>query len=153
MFQSTLPLRAATCKPLRLILSGIVSIHTALTGSDGPCSGSGSPALCFNPHCPYGQRLERCGYRVARFGFNPHCPYGQRRRLDPAVRREAPVSIHTALTGSDVDRAFTGKRGLCFNPHCPYGQRRVIFVERFPTIDVSIHTALTGSDDRDGRGD
>ena len=58
IFQSTLPLRGATCLLIDCeIQVRNISIHAPLTGSD-PCFNRSSPCwVYFNPRSPYGERL------------------------------------------------------------------------------------------------
>ena len=78
-FQSTLPIRAATWKRLGTNLWYVISIHAAHAGSD--------LALLF-------------------------------------LLRLTQISIHAAHTGSDIDRNTFKLCDSHFNPRCPYGQRQ-----------------------------
>ena len=100
-FQSTLPLRGATRVPPRKFITGEISIHAPLTGSDCALS---SPCLWQ-------------GY------FNPRSPYGERLDKDHYVDNRTGISIHAPLTGSDPLRRAYKKRRNHFNPRSPYGER------------------------------
>ena len=167
LFQSTLPLRGATCcgqssdrwinisihAPLtgsdtkKPVLSGIrgISIHAPLTGSDNiPLKNT--PGVChFNPRSPYGERLPQGNQK-----FFPR------------------ISIHAPLTGSDKNGLSCAWIMRYFNPRSPYGERpprkknllsRKPFQSTLPLrgattvnkwvveeCEISIHAPLTGSD-------
>ena len=100
-FQSTLPLRGATC-PAKSAETGVwISIHAPLTGSD------------WGMLCPIKNYIN----------FNPRSPYGERLNPDRGYPRALAISIHAPLTGSDGLHA-RGKAGQGnFNPRSPYGER------------------------------
>ncbi|EFT83502.1 hypothetical protein HMPREF0620_0507 [Parascardovia denticolens DSM 10105 = JCM 12538] len=56
LFQSTLPLRGATSKAFHFLLSGHISIHAPLAGSDGCPSSIIYDNTNFNPRSPCGER-------------------------------------------------------------------------------------------------
>ena len=55
-FQSTLPLRGATCCGRYELCSDAISIHAPLTGSDKPAPNLRPLFWHFNPRSPYGER-------------------------------------------------------------------------------------------------
>ena len=55
-FQSTLPLRGATCAVPAGAAGEDISIHTPLAGSDAPTLRSAHSRDYFNPHSPCGER-------------------------------------------------------------------------------------------------
>ena len=59
-FQSTLPLRGATKKALKLTGQLCISIHAPLTGSDKWTNAASGIWSYFNPRSPYGERLGMC---------------------------------------------------------------------------------------------
>ena len=123
VFQSTLPIRAAT------------------EGGRMPEKKSTD----FNPRCPYGQRPERHRMgKIPRY-FNPRCPYGQRQLVVHFIKMmylfqsTLPIRAATNIYGR------TNKLCRYFNPRCPYGQRLFCKCRRLISI-ISIHAAHTGSD-------
>ena len=100
-FQSTLPLRGATGRSIRISDCPSISIHAPLTGSDLFRSLSTMPPSDFNPRSPYGERRVGTEQRSCRTSnFNPRSPYGER-----------PASFARILLPHD------------FNPRSPYGER------------------------------
>ena len=114
-------------RPLRSILRGasaIVSIHAALTGSDSRTSLPMRRCWSFNPRCPCGQRPstgspKRCCtmfqstlplraattltvFPASMKPFQSTLPLRAATRGDQRERQASGVSIHAALTGSDV---------------------------------------------------
>ena len=57
IFQSTLPIRAATRGDIDKSFYADISIHAAHTGSDIKAQNFKRMCVNFNPRCPYGQRL------------------------------------------------------------------------------------------------
>ena len=52
IFQSTPPVKAATCRALAAKKLGMISIHAAREGGDYPPQGRGTPPDDFNPRRP-----------------------------------------------------------------------------------------------------
>ena len=146
-FQSTLPLRGATCS-------------------------NGCPATIppdFNPRSPYGERHIDIVTRMKEECISIHAPLtgSDQQRVYPH-RPEKNISIHAPLTGSDCKGNGSGIITTNFNPRSPYGERHAAFVDfvrrakfqstlplrgaticlggRNPGIPISIHAPLTGSD-------
>ena len=145
-FQSTLPVRGATSRP----------IHSAVH-----CS-------YFNPRSPYGERLQlkaafrsrrisihapRTGsdtYQHARFAsalyFNPRSPYGE--RLPRPLSSNGVSTFQSTLPVRGATRlpSYPGPPVYYFNPRSPYGERPGIRLFRPQEVSISIHAPRTGSD-------
>ena len=145
-FQSTHPLRDATCGVSEATVSRWISIHAPLTGCDviniieininiisihAPLTGCDCNIISndrnikdFNPRTPYGMR-PWTAWAPRRWitYFNPRTPYGMRLPQITFVHKPCKISIHAPLTGCD------GIRLLPTN---------------IPSI--SIHAPLTGCD-------
>ena len=149
-FQSTLPARGATCRP-------VLRFH---------------PQRHFNPRSPHGERQSRARNKAVAHHFNPRSPHGERLQISsqksskctfqstlpargatalrciqlssrrlfqstlPArgatqskAQSTAPrsISIHAPRTGSDHMETFVRNAGGYFNPRSPHGERRVLF--------------------------
>ena len=80
-FQSTLPLRGATCCLRRKETACIISIHAPLTGSDLIYVCTYYEFRYFNPRSPYGERLTKAPTGGVEIDFNPRSPYGERLKM------------------------------------------------------------------------
>ena len=100
-FQSTLPLRGATCLSVRSCRSRLISIHTPLAGSD------------------LAWRAEN-----HRRNISIHTPLAGSDQLRLALHSLwGRISIHTPLAGSDTIGRNTAWMTSYFNPHSPCGER------------------------------
>ena len=124
LFQSTRPLRGATCisacgrpggkhfnprapcgarpgKTVQVSVAASISIHAPLAGRDLSLCALPSSTRNFNPRAPCGAR--RTAWTTSRpcANFNPRAPCGA--RLDRLLRVAivAPISIHAPLAGRD----------------------------------------------------
>ena len=88
LFQSTYPVRGATCV----------------------ASAAASPPSYFNPRTPFGVRLRRVRCAGSRWYFNPRTPCGVRRASAPLRPHRAPISIHAPRAGCD-DAGNPGRKG------------------------------------------
>ena len=144
-FQSTLPLRGATCLFVGCGDSNFISIHAPLTGSDyihfsvcrkmyisihAPLTGSDFRAnlialACkyFNPRSPYGERPILYHIFFANQGFQSTLPLRGATVAAVCYNGYASISIHAPLTGSDASL------------DCGVNSQ-----------GISIHAPLTGSD-------
>ena len=100
VFQSTLPLRGATCR-----------------GLDSTCTGT------FQSTLP----LRGATFFIGRNGtmevFQSTLPLRGATGLPLLPRPVASISIHAPLTGSDGGRECSGASVKYFNPRSPYGER------------------------------
>ena len=122
-FQSTLPIRGATNDINCIAHSVYISIHAPHTGSDQGHSVVEFTYTYFNPRSPYGERPQVDVLVHRKPDFNPRSPYGERPRHPPA----------------DVPPRN-------FNPRSPYGERLARLVARDVLDLISIHAPHTGSD-------
>ena len=127
-FQSTLPLRGATCE-----------ISTWLL-----------PWQNFNPRSPYGERLDLRRQCPDWSGFQSTLPLrgatrGRCRR--PGGRRfQSTLPLRGATRASKEIRCGRSD----FNPRSPYGERLERAILRRMAYEISIHAPLTGSDQNIG---
>ena len=147
-FQSTLPARGATIRPVLRCFPKPISIHAPRTGSDKIVFDAATQRTHFNPRSPHGERrLQVCvknlpktfqstlpargatqrrkgGKRSNRISI--HAP---RTGSDPDERDYKQlyiISIHAPRTGSDLWYIDCGNREAHFNPRSPHGERRVL---------------------------
>ncbi|EOQ37160.1 hypothetical protein HMPREF1526_02079, partial [Butyricicoccus pullicaecorum 1.2] len=123
-FQSTLPMRGATCHTCHSAKTMRISIHTPHAGSDF--------VLLSPPR-------RRSSY------FNPHSPCGERQHASSFSLNSSSISIHTPHAGSDHSWANMRRLQHDFNPHSPCGERRGVWRAAVQGI-ISIHTPHAGSD-------
>ena len=123
-FQSTHPLRGATC-------------------ADDPLfTRHGN----FNPRTPCGVRPEQLNQRFADFVISIHAPLAG---CDEKCRIEHTftiISIHAPLAGCDLYAIVEALQGMDFNPRTPCGVRHAR--RRVPRAHrgISIHAPLAGCD-------
>ena len=170
-FQSTHPLRGATCISICGAMPHSISIHAPLAGCDQLVPSSRHAVTHFNPRTPCGVRhggiarvrapgaisihaplagcdTSTCKRWRSNLHFNPRTPCGVRLR---AMRRAADGKSHFN------PRTPCGVRLLCapsvyarvyFNPRTPCGVR-LDHVEILPAaVDISIHAPLAGCDSK-----
>ena len=145
-FQSTRPLRGATCSAFSISVCPWISIHAPLAGRDPFPYSLTVKCGHFNPRAPCGARRRR-GVRSARFArnFNPRAPCGARpqrtaravstaqfqstrplRGATQTVRGAGQwnaISIHAPLAGRDRAEKSAARGNRDFNPRAPCGAR------------------------------
>ena len=145
-FQSTLPLRGATCWMICCKVLHIISIHAPLTGSDATGRKFRYSRPDFNPRSPYGERLMRITPKVTVKEFQSTLPlrgatyFPVLRLLWTGFQSTLPLRGATP-PGSNVP-VFTKN----FNPRSPYGERPIAAIRVKVIPSISIHAPLTGSD-------
>ena len=102
LFQSTRPLRGATCLEGIINLLGRISIHAPLAGRD-------SPSIRMTSAPSY---------------FNPRAPCGARHFDGDALHVWMCISIHAPLAGRDCGPTGPAKEEGNFNPRAPCGARQ-----------------------------
>ena len=128
-FQSTRPLRGATCCcGFNRRLDAIISIHAPLAGRDRGCA----PPPSASGH------------------FNPRAPCGARQQCVPPSFPCNVISIHAPLAGRDKSASRRLRCRSNFNPRAPCGARLSGAI-RSSTARISIHAPLAGRD-QDGTG-
>ena len=147
-FQSTRPIRGATCAQSIVEFAQDISIHAPHTGRDTPWSTPWTGSPYFNPRAPYGARRGRTGEPIRGAFISIHAPhtgrdlgYGLQVRDGKLFQSTRPIrgatsvyekgaqfktiSTHAPHTGRDPRRRRRWDRGSDFNPRAPYGARRV----------------------------
>ena len=77
--------------------------------------------------------------------FNPRSPHRERLCHSREPGRDAKISIHAPLTGSDADLFMYFRRSL-ISIHAPLTGSDMFYVFCFQFQPISIHAPLTGSD-------
>ena len=122
-FQSTLPLRGATCFKRTLLPTFTISIHAPLTGSDNRNFDLVAHGKYFNPRSPYGERLPPYSYITYGLLFQSTLPLRGATHLGRELLCSDAISIHAPLTGSDILLPYRHSVDHDFNPRSPYGER------------------------------
>ena len=124
-FQSTLPMRGATCSRYNLCHYPAISIHAPHAGSDAdrPLHLCQSPD--FNPRSPCGERRRGVTKGVYTHNFNPRSPCGER-----PYGANPPFSVHPFQSTLPMRGATIWSTSLStfiahFNPRSPCGERLV----------------------------
>ena len=152
-FQSTLPLRGATCGTGQPQSYRRISIHAPLTGSDLYKLSLFRGLQHFNPRSPYGERPLRIYSRGGTRIFQSTLPLRGATSMSISESTVNDISIHAPLTGSDDTVLIMLYSGWNFNPRSPYGERRGKHMKIISPYHISIHAPLTGSDQRSQRRD
>ncbi len=148
IFQSTRPIRGATCYGLQSApgpsnfnprapygarhslrcpgdLAPPISIHAPHTGRDVVFCFAGLSSLQFQSTRPIrGATRRGKEHARARHNFNPRAPYGARRRVAAPFYVAGLISIHAPHTGRDLPWLFAVSHRKYFNPRAPYGARQ-----------------------------
>ena len=146
-FQSTLPLRGATCVAEGKSGNSRISIHAPLAGSDRikgekpvrnavfqstlPLRGATTADFSilesvkhFNPRSPCGERRAAVRSRVpARQHFNPRSPCGERPRRERRAGEQSRFQSTLPLRGATRTASSMAVRTRDFNPRSPCGER------------------------------
>ena len=149
-FQSTLPARGATGKPLSDGNRHGISIHAPRTGSDLPLITLYIHFAYFNPRSPHGERPGTTSARHTTRIFQSTLPARGATHQAAENQQDGNISIHAPRTGSD----FRASRGTSevgnFNPRSPHGERPVQGGLTDTQVVISIHAPRTGSDNAGG---
>ena len=124
IFQSTLPVWAATWEKMQSNKHQLISIHAARVGSDGCVVVVYNAVFCISIH-------------AARVGSDLKVHY---------LLLFYQISIHAARVGSDPMCRHIPRPCIYFNPRCPCGQRLKYVEQRGLWDIISIHAARVGSD-------
>ena len=145
-FQSTHPLRGATRYDPSAILQAIISIHAPLAGCDTACAVFATLGGHFNPRTPCGVRPRPNGGIHSNSYFNPRTPCGVRRLC--AMRRSARSRFQSThpLRGATCYSYTVYTRAANFNPRTPCGVRPRSPSIRYISPPISIHAPLAGCD-------
>ena len=122
-FQSTRPIRGATCAQSIVEFAQDISIHAPHTGRDTPWSTPWTGSPYFNPRAPYGARLALIWRPAHDQNFNPRAPYGARPQARPGSSRSPNNFNPRAPYGARPCVAMPFFAHANFNPRAPYGAR------------------------------
>ena len=144
LFQSTRPVRGATCEVSTCSDSGKVSIHAPRAGRD--CM----MARAMEMEEFQSTRPVRGATWIARrpclsLRVSIHAPRAGRDCDQWTFGTMGAVSIHAPRAGRDPHASELQIGNLCFNPRAPCGARRLRFVDENVTV-VSIHAPRAGRD-------
>ena len=131
-FQSTHPLRGATCGDQKVCAGRRISIHAPLAGCDWQSRVKVMSSRNFNPRTPCGVRLGTGAVRVLLLlRISIHAPLAgcDRRNLRTPSREH--ISIHAPLAGCDSSGVRSTQNIFNFNPRTPCGVRLLRLRSRF----------------------
>ena len=147
VFQSTLPVRGATCAGVKPIPQARrISIHAPRAGSDGGCRCAIARPPGFQSTLPVrgattlpekGDTHDEISIHAPRAGsdgaagglswadnhFNPRSPCGERPRQRPELTEEQKFQSTLPVRGATVPRGLYKIRLVDFNPRSPCGER------------------------------
>ena len=146
VFQSTRPVRGATCRHDAAVLVDLVSIHAPRAGRDATSPPYRRLARQFQSTRPVRGATRTSSYpRRHHRRFNPRAPCGARLHMDAPVyvrnmfqstrpvrgatfvvvvlNRDSCVSIHAPRAGRDTPHMIDALRSAGFNPRAPCGAR------------------------------
>ena len=147
-FQSTRPIRGATCAQSIVEFAQDISIHAPHTGRDTPWSTPWTGSPYFNPRAPYGARLALIWRPAHDQNFNPRAPYGARRGRTGEPIRGAFISIHAPHTGRDLGYGLQVRDGKLFQSTRPIRGATSVYEKGAQFKTISIHAPHTGRDPR-----
>ena len=127
-FQSTHPLRGATCSAFPICASCRFQSTHPLRGATNRLSSLLAPVQNFNPRTPCGVRRCHLVYDWCCKGyFNPRTPCGVRLYALCKERDIKVISIHAPLAGCDYTcQSATQTLEYYFNPRTPCGVRQSV---------------------------
>ena len=152
-FQPTLPWRGATRSPRKLPVTGQVSTHAPLAGSDLLHVAHLLDVQASTPRSPCGERRSRPRAPPGRASFNPRSPCGERSPADPRQGSGCEVSTHAPLAGSDITARTEPTPSFSFQPTLPLRgatemHDHIALIERFqPTLPLRGATGELGGVD------
>ena len=129
-FQSTLPARGATIRPVLRCFPKPISIHAPRTGSDKIVFDAATQRTHFNPRSPHGERRVLAPDTTFHMNhFNPRSPHGERR--PPSARASSPKRFQSTLParGATATRGLASTSASHFNPRSPHGERHAVSPE------------------------
>ena len=144
-FQSTLPLRGATVNMIANALARCISIHAPLTGSDSRESGTKAESQ-ISIHAPLtgsDSFLRYCAKLQTSFQSTLPLRGATAQKVDTLLAMV--ISIHAPLTGSDM--LATSIQGTeTISIHAPLTGSDIPKFSTPSSTTISIHAPLTGSD-------
>ena len=167
-FQSTPPVRGATCfwgAPLPFIFISIhapraggdagrlpfcrrrrISIHAPRAGGDSVMRGWTWTASYFNPRPPCGGRPPHTSGHTGCFQFQSTPPVRGATQLQQRPAANATISIHAPRAGGDHHLVHILRLVADFNPRPPCGGRRLQDSKGHGREPISIHAPRAGGD-------
>ena len=122
-FQSTRPMRGATCS-ISARCSGVdVSIHAPHAGRDCSCLTRSASTACFNPRAPCGARPRVLCAEIVKHKFQSTRPMRGATPRENESDCGFEVSIHAPHAGRDARQMPMRPRFFSFNPRAPCGAR------------------------------
>ena len=140
-FQSTHPLRGATCGDQKVCAGRRISIHAPLAGCDWQSRVKVMSSRNFNPRTPCGVRLGTGAVRVLLLlRISIHAPLAgcDRRNLRTPSREH--ISIHAPLAGCDSSGVRSTQNIFNFNPRTPCGVRLLVVHSLGLVVDFNPRT-------------
>ena len=124
-FQSTRPLRGATCVMLSVLLSGADFNPRAPCGARRSLPSSVRSMGDFNPRAPCGARQHITAHHMGRFPISIHAPLaGRDYRSSSRCSSSAVFQSTRPLRGATFSMRSRSSRPSNFNPRAPCGARR-----------------------------
>ena len=148
-FQSTRPIRGATCKGwCSPAAPNQISIHAPHTGRDCAASSSYSARVIISIHAPHTGRDRSLPLLPVRplCYFNPRAPYGARPSCTSPERRQPHISIHAPHTGRDAGAGDLGGVESLFQSTRPIRGATAAGAVLVQRGRISIHAPHTGRD-------
>ena len=108
-FQSTHPLRGATCRGSRRRRRGLISIHAPLAGCDGVLREHTRRIPHFNPRTPCGVRRRAHLFQEQKRRFQSTHPLRGATINFAGLTGSLVISIHAPLAGCDLRSVMQGK--------------------------------------------
>ena len=144
-FQSTHPLRGATCKAILDRRIVYISIHAPLAGCDTLSSTGSSCTSTFQSTHPLRGATPSATASTAPWNFNPRTPCGVRRVV---VVADIVVQHFNPRTPCGVRPAGNGAaQSPCrFQSTHPLRGATEVEEDEAPAVDISIHAPLAGCD-------
>ena len=172
-FQSTRPVRGATCVALGAMSIKMVSIHAPRAGRDHGYTMCAMIYLRFNPRAPCGARLPLCIHALPLRTFQStrpvrgatihrrvseharhvsiHAPRAGRDTYAILCTSRSTVSIHAPRAGRDNRDNYSVTFGMV-SIHAPRAGRDESWSGALQVLDVSIHAPRAGRDSRKDGG-
>ena len=144
-FQSTLPMRGATC--LRHIgdMLAVISIHTPHAGSDACGPTRSAAGTDFNPHSPCGERPRRYRHPASVQKFQSTLPMRGATQMWACASASRAFQSTLPMRGATTDVGVRiGVEGISIHtPHAGSDHHHTDCARR---VHISIHTPHAGSD-------
>ena len=145
LFQSTRPVRGATCICECLLLHRKVSIHAPRAGRDAVHATASFRALSFNPRAPCGARRGAPSRGRSTRCFNPRAPCGARPRANVYSSARATFQSTRPVRGA-TDNRDPLLNVVTVSIHAPRAGRDHVRCRAFGESAVSIHAPRAGRD-------